>query len=107
MWERRKRIVYRRKRATHENADRSEVPGVEMKKTTVVISRKWHHPQITMSVTDEGIRIEIPLEDFLKALCDEIGKVTWVFTKAEFLRRYDAAVEKVISGIKEETVRIA
>lgn len=40
---------------------------------TVVVSRYWHHPEITVSLNEDGIAIEISLDDFCRALANEIG----------------------------------
>ena len=57
-------------------------------------------------VSKEGIALEMDMEDFVKALKQEIDSVTWVFTKAEFESRVDAAVEKILMGIKEESIKV-
>ncbi len=71
----------------------------------ITISRKWNNPQIDITVNPEGIELSCSIPDFAEALATEIGPVTWVFRDATFRARFDAAVAKVISGIKEESVK--
>jgi hypothetical protein len=82
-------------------------------KSLISISRKWHNPKIEMELwmfqeapDNTFIRLNIELEDFIKAIQEEIGSVTWVFTKDGFKGKFDNAVKNVISGIKEESTKI-
>ena len=75
-------------------------------KDILTISRKWHNPQIRTTVGLDGIAIEIELADFIEALHKEIGTVSWVFQDKTFKLRFDAAVERVLKGIKEETIKV-
>jgi hypothetical protein len=74
-------------------------------KTVVTVSRMWNHPKITTLVSNEGIALSMDMEDFSQALKTEIGAVTWVFTKAEFEKRLDEAILKIVAGIKEESIK--
>lgn len=75
-------------------------------KRVITISRKWHSPHITTVVTDESISLSIDLEDFVKALIKEIGSVALVFTGKSFEKKLKKAVENVIEGVKEESVKV-
>jgi len=75
-------------------------------KSIVTISRHWKNPKITTSISTDGIAIQMSMEDFVTALKEEIGSVTWVVMQKTFSERLDAAVEKVISGMKQETVKV-
>lgn len=46
------------------------------------------------------------LEDFVKALIKEIGSVALVFTGKSFEKKLKKAVENVIEGVKEESVKV-
>lgn len=72
-------------------------------KTVVTVSRKWNMPQITTVISGEGISLETDLDDFCEALVQELGPVTWVFTDKKFRIKFDAAVERVLQGIKDES----
>jgi hypothetical protein len=74
-------------------------------KTVITVSRLWNHPKITTSVYNEGIALSMDMEDFISTLKQEIGAVTWVFTKAEFEKRLDEAILKIVAGIKEESIK--
>ena len=75
-------------------------------KSVVTISRKWNNPKILTTISSEGISLQMDMDDFVTALKQEVGKVTWVFTQKEFEKRIDAAVETVLYGIKEESIKV-
>jgi len=76
-----------------------------MAKTVVTISRKWDNPQIKTTITPEGIHLEMDIDDFREALKQEIGSITWTFKKDTFEKMLDGAIQRVISGVKEESVK--
>lgn len=65
-----------------------------MDKQLVVVSRKWHEPFIRVDVTTVGIGVTMTLEDFVQALAHEVG-----------LETLQAAAERVVAGMKQETSR--
>jgi hypothetical protein len=72
----------------------------------VTISKKWHQPVVYASITrDDGVEMSLPLDDFIEALRQEIGSVTWTVTEAQFKARVKAAVTNVVEGIKAESVK--
>lgn len=75
-------------------------------KTTLTISRKWHMPQIETSVSNESISLKCDLDDFIEAVAQELGPVTWVFSDKAFRLKLDAAVERVLQGIKDESSKV-
>jgi hypothetical protein len=75
-------------------------------KTVVTVSRLWNNPKITTSVSNAGIALSMDMDDFTTALKQEIGAVTWVFTKSEFEKRLDAAVVSIITGVKQESIKV-
>lgn len=80
-----------------------------MTKVQVCISRKWHHPKIltTVDFTSEGgIQLSLELVDFLEALRQEIGSVTTTLTRAQFQKKFDAAAERALRGVKEESLKV-
>jgi hypothetical protein len=77
-----------------------------MQRSVVTITRQWHAPQITTRITNEEISVSVALPDFLEALTRELGPVTWVFTDRAFKVKFDAAVERVLQGIKDETAKV-
>lgn len=76
------------------------------KRDVITVSRRWHEPQIRTTIDFDGISIQMPLEDFVEALKQEVGSVTWTFKKDSFNRQLDAAVERVVKGMKEETAKV-
>jgi hypothetical protein len=75
-------------------------------KTCVTISRHWSRPEITTRIDNEHISLQIDLADFIKALKQEIGSVTFVFTQKEFESRLDKSIENILSKVKEESVKV-
>lgn len=68
----------------------------------VTISRKWQKPDITTTLNDQEIKLEIALDDFLKALRSELSWRGWILSDAAF----DKAVETVLEGVKEESAKV-
>jgi hypothetical protein len=100
-----------------------------MKKITIL--RKWNNPNIEISVSNEAIGLSMTLDDFIRALTDEVaeplvrliaadaGNPTFLFTKAQLERRlveaiegaksqaiFVAATEQIIEAVKAETVKV-
>ena len=75
-------------------------------KTILTISRKWHQPIIETTITNEAISISCDLDDFLMAVREELGSITWVFLDATFKAKFDAAAQKVLEGIKAESSKV-
>ena len=72
----------------------------------LTISRHWDHPRITTDITSESISLKISLDDFVTALEQEIGSVTWTFTKATFHDQIMKAAEAVVAKVKEESAKV-
>lgn len=74
-----------------------------MEKITII--RKWNNPEIKVSITSEEIAISINLEDFVRALADEVaeptvkqiaedaGNVTLLITNAQLQKRMVSSIE--------------
>lgn len=82
-------------------------------KYAVTISRKWNRPEIKTMVfacneIEENlfIRLEVSLDNFIEALREEIGPVTWIFTQAKFETVLKEAAKRAIEEIKKESVKI-
>lgn len=70
-----------------------------MEKTVLTVSRRWSNPQISTTISSEGIGIQMDIDDFKTALLKEVGY--WL-TKSKL----DKAVEEIIKGIKEESAKV-
>lgn len=77
-----------------------------MNKITVLISRFWNRPEITVDVTDQSIGVAMPLSDFLDALTAETGNPAMILTEAGLRRRLGAASDAVCAKMKAETGRV-
>ncbi len=71
--------------------------------TRVVISRYWHHPQISYRVTNDSISLGTDVRDYLAALVEEIGNPSMIMTKKQLLERLIAASHAVHGRIKESS----
>ena len=74
--------------------------------TKVTISRHWNNPEINTSITSEILQIDIKLEDFIYALKQEIGSVTWTFKQETFDKQIDNALAMVLKKVKQETSKV-
>jgi preprotein translocase subunit SecE len=72
----------------------------------VTIMRKWNHPQIHITINEEEINLKMDLHEFMSAVREEIGRVTWTFTKETFDEQFNNAVSKVITAVKRETHKV-
>jgi hypothetical protein len=72
----------------------------------VTISRYWDNPKINTTIEDNFIALRISLNSFTKALKSEIGSVAMVFKKDTFDKRFDQAVLRVLSKVKEESTKV-
>ena len=73
----------------------------------IVKSRLWHEPKTKITITREGIKEEIKLDDFLKAmkaeinlqeladkLKSEIGSIALTFSAEKFAQKVDSAMKQ-------------
>lgn len=74
--------------------------------TKITVTRKWHNPKISITVDSEQISLSMDMDDFITALIKEIGSVTTVFTQKTFADKVSAAKDRVIEGIKEESLKV-
>lgn len=74
-------------------------------KDVVVVSRKWNKSEINtrVNISDQGIYISVPINEFMDGLIQEMGSVTWVFTQFEFEKRMKEAKDRVIKSMKQES----
>jgi len=72
------------------------------------IWRKKAFPRgfILITYNNEEIGLSVNFEDFVEALKEEVGSVTWTFKKATFEKQLDEAITRVVSKIKEEGVKV-
>ena len=73
----------------------------QIMKQVVVISRHWHSPQISVTLTDEHIGIECPLDDFLKGLVEELNHPLKTMTKARLLEDIMSCKDIALNKIKQ------
>ena len=67
----------------------------------VTITRLWHRPEIHTRVSIQGIQLDMRLDDFLKAMNQELGWTALV-TNGQLL----SAAERVIDGVKLESAKV-
>jgi len=75
-------------------------------KTKLVISRHWHHPQITVRITNEKIGIDLDVRDFFKVLLEEIGSPAMLFSKSALEEKMNAAMHRIEERVKEATIHV-
>lgn len=74
-----------------------------IQKSRVVISRHWDHPAINVNVTDTDIKVMMSMQEFLDALCTEVGNPALLLTEGMLRKRIRAASETVLGKMKEAT----
>lgn len=76
------------------------------KRTMLVISRHWDNPHISVSVSDERIALEMPVEDFIKALVKDAKHPIGVHTRKQLESELLKALEVVVPKIKEASAAV-
>jgi hypothetical protein len=78
-----------------------------MVKNSVVISRYWHEPRINVSIFHDpdapkgGIRLEISLQDLIKAMAQEVRNPMGILTRAQLEAALTQASAASLEKIKE------
>lgn len=72
----------------------------------LVISRHWHEPEVRVGVDHEQIRLEMSVEDFCRALVQEIPHPVLCFTRKGLTENVVAAVAVVLGKVKETSVHV-
>lgn len=73
---------------------------------TVHISRNWHNPMIEITVTNDGIALEIALDDFCQALVSELPSPLTLLTRDRITIAILAAVKPTVEKIKHATAYV-
>ena len=88
-----------------------EVSRKPLETIVVTISRHWENPQIKTTISEKSISLECSLEDFKRALKQEIGSVRWIFKTETFEKRVDDSICNILEKIKaantNEAIRYA
>ncbi len=74
-----------------------------MEKRAIVISRKWKDLKIEAFMNDKEVGAQTDLEQFMKAVADQVGSPTFVMTRAQLLQRILDATEVVLKELKDGT----
>lgn len=72
-------------------------------KTTVLVSRKWTNPQISVTLTNKGIEIGMTLEEFLVCFKRELETRLTLVRKANFTAQFQDAQAAVVQEMKEQS----
>lgn len=75
-------------------------------KTAVHISRHWHEPLIEVAIYKDGISIEIPIEDFCKAIAAEVSHPWKTLTRAGLEANILASLEQTLNKVKEASAYV-
>jgi len=70
----------------------------------IVISRHWHQPEVLVGIDVEKIRLELSVEDFCKALVQEIPHPMKTLTRKGLEGDLLEAVQIVLGKAKESSV---
>ncbi len=72
-------------------------------KETVVISRYWHSPEITVQVMRDGIGIGMSLEDLCRAIVAELPHPAFTMTRKSLEDNILSTLEGVLNKAKDAT----
>jgi hypothetical protein len=78
-----------------------------LQKKTIVISRHWHSPEITVTMTDKEINIAVSLEDFIAALATELQHPLKSITRGRLSADLVLAAEAAVEKLKEASAHAA
>ena len=98
---------------------------------TITVCRQWNNPQISISINRDGLTMSLTLEDFLRALVDEVaeplvaniaaeaGNPAFWFTNEALTKnlvkalestqahqQFVEAADKIIERVKMETAKV-
>jgi hypothetical protein len=72
-----------------------------MKNHNIIISRYWHRPKIDVFLMQNGIAIQLTVEDFVKAMSKEIGSPKVIFRQKTLEEKMIDAAAQVLEKAKE------
>jgi hypothetical protein len=75
-------------------------------KTKLIVSRKWHQPQIETFLSNEEVGASMELTDFIQALSEHIGNPTLLITKGALAQKLQQASDAVLDEIRRATIHI-
>jgi len=78
-------------------------------KATIVVKRRWHHPEVLAYVNQNEVGAQLPVSDFLRALAEEVygNRNRYVLlSKSEFLDKSLAAADSILAAMKETTANV-
>ena len=70
----------------------------------VVISKKFHNPEIRYSILADGLMLELPLADYLQAVLLHLGSPIALLTRKQLSTRLQAASQAVLQDMKDATI---
>lgn len=73
--------------------------------TKLIISRYWNNPTITVSVDSKKIEVQMPIEDFCKAVVAEIRHPSLIQTRSGLEKQILNVLETVLNKAKEATAQ--
>jgi hypothetical protein len=72
-----------------------------MKKHSIIISRYWHRPKIDVFLMQNGIAIELTVEDFIKSIASEMGTPNVALRQKTLENKLIDAACQVLEKVKE------
>jgi len=74
--------------------------------TKMVISRYWNSPLITVVVSDEKIEVQMTVENFLKAIVQEIPHPSITIARSQLESQILKVLPTVLNKAKEATAQV-
>lgn len=79
---------------------------MQKNRSRVIVSRKWHEPEIRTFVDHKEVGSEIELDDFIQAVIEEVGNPTLLVTKKALHTAVKNAIQHVIHEMKAKTAHV-
>jgi hypothetical protein len=78
-------------------------------KTVIVVTRRWHRPEVLAYVNQAEVGAQMPVSDFIRALAEEVygDRNRFVMlSRSEFLDKSLAAADSILATMKETTTHV-
>lgn len=75
----------------------------KLQKNTIVVSRHWDNPEISVKVYLEGIEVIMSLEDLCKSFAQEVSHPSLTMTRTKLEKNLLASIDTIVQKIKDAT----
>lgn len=76
-----------------------------MSSEVVLVSRKWSNPEILVGISNDGISIQMGMNEFVEALVTEVGSPAMLFSSDALRQKITAAAQKIQTEMQASTAQ--